>query len=253
MLRSMNTQLNYRISALDGDAGHLNDFLIDERTWMVRYAVIDLGKWLPGRKVLMARQGIAEADFASRTLTLNATKEQIENAPALIDDAPVSRQYEHYLYEHYRWAPYWAPGFAGGGIMPLETTASTDFESPPFKETNPNLRSLKELTGYAITIDGESVGRVDEFMCYDDTWEVPFLVADVGGWFHKERLMVPTRRVSDITFTAHTLALALDAEALEQMATYDPTAPEAGRLEMCVYDYHGKLFSHKALDKEPDR
>ena len=248
MLRSMNEQLKYTVEALDGEAGYLHDFLIDERTWVVRYAVIDLGHWLPGRKVLLARPGIDGADYATKTLSLKTTKAQIEASPDLTDDAPVSRQYEQYLYEHYQWAPYWAPGFAGGGVMPMETATTTEPDSPPFKAVNPHLRSLRELTGYSIVVDEEHVGRVDAFMCYDDTWEVPFLVANVGGWFHKERLMVPTKRVGEIAFTEHRLTLNMRADTLDDLPTFDPEAPEAGRVEMCVYDYRGKMVAHEPVE-----
>ena len=241
MLRSLNAQLKYTVEARDGEAGHLSDFLLDDRTWAVRYAVVDLGKWLPGREVLFAQPGIEGANFESQTLTLNATRAQIEASPDLGENAPVSREYEHYLYEHYRWPAYWAPGFEASALSP-------DADSPAFKAANPHLRSLRELRGYEILVDDKSVGRVDEFMGYEDTWEVPFFVANVGGWFQKERLMVPTKLIQDISFAGHTMALNISTNTLDALPIYDPKAPEAGRLEICVYDFRGKLLSHEPVD-----
>ena len=51
MLRSVKGMLIYGLEAVDGDIGRCRDFLFDDRQWVVRYAVVDTGKWLPGRKV----------------------------------------------------------------------------------------------------------------------------------------------------------------------------------------------------------
>ena len=41
-------------SALDGEIGHVSDFLVDEGTWTVRYLVIDTSNWIGGRSVLIS-------------------------------------------------------------------------------------------------------------------------------------------------------------------------------------------------------
>jgi len=42
------------IEAGDGSIGHVEDCLVDEKGWRMRYLVIDTGRWLPGRKVIVA-------------------------------------------------------------------------------------------------------------------------------------------------------------------------------------------------------
>ena len=253
MLRSMKEQIKYRIHARDGVCGHVSDFLVDDRTWMVRYAVVDTGDWLPGREVLMSREAIQSVDWESKTLTVGATQEEIEAAPDLKTDQPVSRQYEHYLYEHYRWQPYWAPGFAGYMVAPVVAQelnkADHELLEQAVKEGDPHLRSLQELMGYALYVDGESAGKVVDFMGHDDTWEVPFLIADVGGWLHKELLMIPVTYVRDISYADHHLALHLSAQSLETLPEFDPDQVEAGQLEVCVYDYRGRLVAHEPVVK----
>lgn len=253
MLRSMNEQIRYRIQAKDGPLGHLDDFLLDDRTWMVRYAVVDTGEWLPGRQVLMPLAAIQSVDGESQTVHLTATQADIESAPDLQTDEPVSRQYEHYLHEHYRWQPYWVPGFAGSMVAPIVAQELTKGDQERLEraveEGDPHLRSLRELIGYTIQVDGKSAGKVADFMGHDDSWEVPFLIADVGGWFHKELLMVPVTYVRNISFADHQLTLALSAESLEHLPEFDPKQTETGQLEVCVYDYRGRLVSHEPVEK----
>ena len=57
-LRSANKVTGYRIGATDGDIGHVEDFIIDDETWEIRYMVVDTQNWWPGKKVLVAPQWI---------------------------------------------------------------------------------------------------------------------------------------------------------------------------------------------------
>ena len=67
-LRSANEVINYRIGATDGEIGHVEDFIVDDETWAIRYMVIDTRNWLPGRKVLVAPQWIESATWPPNRL-----------------------------------------------------------------------------------------------------------------------------------------------------------------------------------------
>ena len=43
----------YAIAASDGRLGTISDFLFDDAGWLVRWLVVDTGKMLSGRKVLL--------------------------------------------------------------------------------------------------------------------------------------------------------------------------------------------------------
>lgn len=108
MLRSVKSLYNYVLSAEDGMIGRSKDFLFDERMWTVRYMVADTNKWLPGKKVLISPIALGTPDWNSRVFPVRLTKEQIEKAPLLDSDAPVSRQHEVKWNQHYGLHYYWA-------------------------------------------------------------------------------------------------------------------------------------------------
>ena len=81
MLRSLKELFGYSIRATDDVIGGVHDFLIDERERKVRYLVVDTGTWLPGRKVLIAPEALSKPDWASMTLPVNLTKEQVKYSP----------------------------------------------------------------------------------------------------------------------------------------------------------------------------
>src|SRR5260370_8442569 len=53
-LRSTRDVTGYYIAALDGDLGHVDDFLIDYREWAIRYLGVDTRNWWPGKKVVLS-------------------------------------------------------------------------------------------------------------------------------------------------------------------------------------------------------
>src|SRR3546814_13431113 len=49
-LRSAVEVEGYHVAASDGEIGHIDDFLVDDTDWSLRFLVIDTRNWLPGRK-----------------------------------------------------------------------------------------------------------------------------------------------------------------------------------------------------------
>lgn len=97
-LRSAREILGYKISASDGSIGHIEDFIIDDDTWTIRYTVIDTRNWLPGgRKVLISHLWIEFIDWSERKVWVNLTKEKIANSPLYDPSATVSRACEERL------------------------------------------------------------------------------------------------------------------------------------------------------------
>ncbi len=56
-LRSINNVTGYHIEATDGAIGHVEDFIIDDETWEIRYLVVDTQNWWPGRRCWLRRGG----------------------------------------------------------------------------------------------------------------------------------------------------------------------------------------------------
>jgi PRC-barrel domain len=77
-LRSSKEVTEYSISAIDDRVGHLEDFLVDDETWAIRYLIVDTGLWLFGRRVLVGRDCVQRVDWASETVKMNCNREQIK-------------------------------------------------------------------------------------------------------------------------------------------------------------------------------
>jgi len=106
-LRSTREVTGYHVAAVDGEIGHLEDFLFDDETWEIRYAIIDTKNWWPGKKVLLRPEGIERTSWAEREIHVKMSRESIGNSPKWDPDQPLSREYELRLHRHYGWAPDW--------------------------------------------------------------------------------------------------------------------------------------------------
>src|SRR5215471_16744900 len=90
------------IDALDGEIGSVYDLYFDDQTWSVRYLVVDTGKWLSGRKVLVAPEAIVKPWHHQAKIAVKMTTEQIRSSPDIDMAMPISRVAEELLYRHYQ-------------------------------------------------------------------------------------------------------------------------------------------------------
>lgn len=81
-LRSINQVFGYSIHALDGDIGHLDDFLVDDETWKIEYAVVDTKNWGSGKHVLVPATEIKSFDWGERDVRIDRTRYSIKSAPS---------------------------------------------------------------------------------------------------------------------------------------------------------------------------
>src|SRR5208283_3789493 len=119
MLRSLKDLENYKVSATDGDIGHVVNFLLDDERWVARYLVVETGGSLGGRAVLISPISFRQADWSTRRFHLALTMEKIRNSPSVDVDKPVSRQHERDYYGYYGYPRYWdSTGSWGTGDFP---------------------------------------------------------------------------------------------------------------------------------------
>jgi len=106
-LRSTQEVSGYNIQAEDGELGHVEDFIIDDETWAVRYLLINTRNWWPGKKILISPQWIERVSWSESKVFLNLSRKTIKQSPAYSEDALLTREYEADLHRHYSRKGYW--------------------------------------------------------------------------------------------------------------------------------------------------
>ncbi|WP_456279293.1 hypothetical protein [Bacillus sp. AK128] len=106
-LRSMKEVTGYHIHAVDGNIGHVEDFIICDKTWSIKYLIIDTKSWWPGKKVLVSPDWIIDVVWEDRTVHVDLTKETIKNGPEYVLKKEITREFEEHMYEKYNKAKFW--------------------------------------------------------------------------------------------------------------------------------------------------
>jgi len=100
-LRSSDEVRGYSIDAIDGDIGHVEDFILEKPGWTIRYLEIDTRDWLPGKHVLVSPAWIRQVSWAKREVTVDLDREAIRTAPDYDPSKVIGRDYEVELLKHY--------------------------------------------------------------------------------------------------------------------------------------------------------
>ena len=106
-LYSSDEVIGYHIEAEDGHIGRVEDLLIDDERWAIRYMVVDTGTWLPGRKVLVASTWVTGVRWEDEDVSVALTRETMKNSPAYDPERMIDRDYERALHQHYGKPTYW--------------------------------------------------------------------------------------------------------------------------------------------------
>lgn len=102
-LRSTEEVRGSNIEASDGDLGHVEDFIIDDDQWTIRYLVIDTKNWWPGKRVLVPQQWVERVSWADSKVIVNLTRDAIKEFPEYTDEALFNGEFEAGLHEqHYQ-------------------------------------------------------------------------------------------------------------------------------------------------------
>ena len=79
-LRSARVVTGFHLLAIDGEIGHVDDFLVDDGTWTIRYLLIDTSNWIGGRAVLMPPERVPQIEWPTRLLHVDLTREEVTNS-----------------------------------------------------------------------------------------------------------------------------------------------------------------------------
>jgi hypothetical protein len=80
-LRSTHELRGYHLKGNDGDAGHVDDFLIDNESWAIWQLVVDTSNWPGGRSVLVSPAKVRAIEWSASRLHVDASKAAIRSGP----------------------------------------------------------------------------------------------------------------------------------------------------------------------------
>lgn len=82
-VRSARDTDGYSVFAAGEKTGHIDDFLLDGENWHILYVMVNLGKWLSGKKVLLPVHFIEQISWIGGSVRTGLQKECITHARAV--------------------------------------------------------------------------------------------------------------------------------------------------------------------------
>ena len=209
---------------------------------MIHYLVVNTGRWLSGRKVLLSPFAVGEADEQKRILFIELTQEQIKNSPPIESDQPISREYEINYFNYYGWPPYWDNSLWPTTPSVPPPVATDSLQAPE----NIHLRSSKEIQGYSIDANDGGIGYVKSFIIDTQYWTIRYLEIDTRKWLLGGRhSLISPAWVTQISWPDRHLCIDLSRETLQNAPEYDENKPISREYELQLFNYYGKTIYWK--------
>jgi hypothetical protein len=226
------------LDSLDGAIGEVQGFYFDDKYWTIRYLVANSGNWLTGRQVLIAPYALVSVLQATKQISIQLSKHQIEQSPALESDKPISKQFENSYWGYYGWPTYWSGPYMWGAYPTIARDRQDWLDNAAVEEVwDPNLRSTGEVTGYHIQASDGEIGHVEDFIIDDETWAIRYLVIDTKNWWPGEKLLVSPRWITRVSWADRKVFIDLPRETLKNSPKYSEGA-------LLTRDYEDKLHRH---------
>ena len=231
MLKSLSQLISASVNATDGEIGNVKAAFFDDHSWAIRYLVVDTGKWLPGREVLISPYSVNKLLPDGKNIYVSLTRKQVEGSPDIDTHQPVSRQHERDYSNYYSYPEYWnGGGMWGIGAYPMmspylatpqqisENEASRKREH---SHDDVHLRSSVKVVGYDIQATDESIGHVTDFVLDDASWAIRYLVVDTRNWWPGgKKVLVATRWINNISWETSTVRVSLTREQIKNSPGY---------------------------------
>lgn len=100
-LRSSNEVMGYSIRCADDEFGQVEDLILDEETWRIRFIVVNTRSWLRGTRYLIDVNWLESFDWVGQRAKVGLAREQIETSPKYDPHRLINKDYLDNLYDYY--------------------------------------------------------------------------------------------------------------------------------------------------------
>jgi len=107
LLRAIVEVLGTTVQGADGQIGQVEDCIVDDETWIIRYLVVSSSDQFWDAKTLLSPQWIDTLDWNTPNFHVGFTRETIRSSPEYHTTTPLTRDYEEKLYNFFGRLKYW--------------------------------------------------------------------------------------------------------------------------------------------------
>jgi hypothetical protein len=180
----LSTLLGCPLITADGKRRAIRNFLFDDRSWQVRYLVVDAGKWFTPRLVVVPTSAVNLPDWTGKIIRTHLTAQEISACPHAETVRPVSSQQKLAWNRHFGWRDK-DPNWSGPSTI--------DFPRREFNVSDhcgdPHLRRTRDLISYQVWTEDGYLGLLQGFLLGDGSWHIGYFLARTGDWIYGEKVL----------------------------------------------------------------
>jgi uncharacterized protein YrrD len=105
-LRSTAAVNGYHVEATDGAIGHIENFILDDVGWDIRYLIVDTGNWWSGQHVLISPFAVRNINWLKENVVLDVSCDRVRNSPPWKPLDLIDKSYQQRLHGYYEWPGY---------------------------------------------------------------------------------------------------------------------------------------------------
>ncbi|MBU2583313.1 MAG: PRC-barrel domain-containing protein [Alphaproteobacteria bacterium] len=209
MLRCSTELLRYEVKAADGDVGTVRDFYFDDRSWKVRFILIDTDGMFGDNLIMVEPHDIGELRFPEETIVLKMTRSTIEESGGQAMFATAS-----------------AKGDTSAGAAELPSNGLV-------------LRSARQIASFEVTCEDGKIGYVHGLLIETTNWSVRYLIVDTGHWLPGKLVLLSPLAVDRIDWEDQVVTTDVTEVGVKNCPPYDIDSEISREYEAFLHDHYG--------------
>lgn len=252
LLSTKKVVLDSTVSGYGVSLGTIEDIVFHGHTWRVRFLKLKTPGLLGGSR-LLSPHAVKAANWLERQVRVDLHESDVDNLlePHLVP--PISQRMKR---QRATLPPpsFWTP--LTYGMMPVipydEPELETEDETLRRVE---DLRSCREVTGYALHTSDGSHGKISDILFDDDVFSLPFVVVSLGSWPDKRLSVISSQRITSVNWSERACQVDMSSQDVEAAPDFAPGTPVNRQIEEVRFDIYGRVCARSAIggdDGRPD-
>ncbi|MFW5897624.1 MAG: PRC-barrel domain-containing protein [Halanaerobium sp.] len=251
MLRKLKNLKGFTIHGRDGDLGKARDFYFDQHRFIMRYLLVDTGNWLKHEQTLISTDSFKEINYENNEILVDLSSDELEEAPSLEKNKPISKLMEEKVVKHFEWPLYWSthhptdgPSIQSGSLIRkklfnFENLDDQEKEEKE-KEIESNLRSFNEVRGYHIQAQDKEFGHLEDLFVDEENWIIRYLLIDTRNILPGKDVLIAPEWLKNISWNKEKIYVSKTKEEIKNAPEYREEKTD----NLVHRSYEEKLYDH---------
>jgi hypothetical protein len=125
-------------------------------------------------------------------------------------------------------------------MLPAPVLAPSAADAEPISDEEADVRSCREVTGYALQATDGELGHIEDFLFDDLDWAIRYVVVDTRNWWFGRKVVIPPDSIDGIDWAEHTLRVDLSRDAVKRAPAYDAVEHVNRQWEAHYFEHYGR-------------